>query len=495
MFTLAARSRSVALLAFALLAPVAGCSAGAPAPVAVDATATTAERPPLGVCADVPGAHPLPDWLRGATVYGVVPKLFGPHPLQDVARHLDDLRDLGVGALWISPVTRAVSDDDFGYVITDELEIRPDYGTEEDLRALVREAHARGIRMLLDIVPNHTSDEHPWFRDVRERGEASPFFDWYDRDERGVVTHYFDWVHLPNLNLKNPAVADVITRAFLHFVREFDFDGFRVDAAWGIEQRTPAFWPRLAAELRRERPDAFLLAEAGAHDSYWIRHGFDAVYDWSPEIGHWAWEGAFDDPDETGARLFAALTSGRTPAFRVARFLDNNDTGARFVSRYGVEPTRVAAAMLLTLPGVPIVYTGDEVGAEYEPYDRSAALVFDDRHGLRAHYRKLIRLRAELPGLASSCWTPIPTPEDGAVLAYVRHEAGGANPVLVVLSFGDATRVRLALPEAFDGLAAGETLWDALHDAPVAVERGAGGTLEVAVEAHRALVLTPPRAP
>ena len=105
--------------------------------------------------------------------------------------------------------------------------------------------------MLLDFVPNHTSDQHPWFVDAQANGPASVYWDYYDRDADGQPTHYFDWTNLPNLNYSNPEVERFMLEAFSYWVREFGVDGFRTDACWGVKERKPDFWPKWRRELKR----------------------------------------------------------------------------------------------------------------------------------------------------------------------------------------------------------------------------------------------------
>lgn len=427
------------------------------------------------------GTPPPPAWLRGAVAYGVVPPLFGDPPLRSVTRRLDDLKELGIDAIWLSPIQPTDDPSMISYGATDLFGIRPDFGNERDLRRLVREAHARGIKVLLDFTPNHVSSGHPYYQDAVARGRQSPYYDYFDRDENGQATHYFDWENLMNLNYANPAVQEMIAEAFEYWIEEFGVDGFRVDAAWGPRERQPDFWGRLNERLSRLKPDLFMLAEASARDPYYVRNGFDAAYDWGEGMGQWAWSEVFADDEQIGRRLHEALTAGEgTPPAQVARFLNNNDTGERFISRHGLERTRVAATLLLTLPGLPVVYMGDEVGAQFEPYEDPPPISWNDPLQLRPHYARLIELRERCPALAEGDFTPVPLEGSGAAYAYLRETPEG-DKALVLLNFGGAGRVRLRS----QGLPPGP--WrDLLSGTTVHLQ-----DLEVDLEQESSLVLTP----
>ena len=233
-----------------------------------------------------------PAWIDSAVVYGVVPSFFGPRGFGDVTARLDELARLGMNTLWLLPIT-ATLPGEFGYEVTDHFRLREDVGSEADLRKLIKEAHARRMRVIMDFVPNHMSAGHPYFIDTEARGRGSPYFDFFDRTPTGDVTHYFEWGHLKNLNFDNPEVRRLMIEAFVYWVREFDIDGFRVDVAWGPRERAPEFWPRWREELKRIKPDLLLLAEASARDPYYFRNGFDVAYDWTEQLGVWAWGEAF----------------------------------------------------------------------------------------------------------------------------------------------------------------------------------------------------------
>ncbi len=418
-------------------------------------------------------------------LYGVVPPLFGDRPLDAVTARLDELAAQGVDAVWLSPIQATDDESQISYALTDWRTIRPDFGTDADLRELVDEAHRLGMKVILDVVPNHVSAGHPYFVDARRRQTASPFFRLFERDASGRPTHYFDWEHLPNLDYDAPEVRAMAIEAFAHWIRSFDVDGFRVDAAWGVQQRRPDFWPHLTRMLRAMKPDIFLLAEASARDAYWADAGFDAAYDWTDQLGEWAWQRAFDDLEQIGPHLRTALLDTGVPMHRVARFLNNNDTGDRFVTRYGPATTRVAATLLHTLPGIPIVYAGDDVGAAFRPYDDPPPIEWKDRHGLRAHYANLAEIREALPSLRSGRFIPLDASR-GSVVAFIRDD--GDDVALVVLEFGRGGPVELELPARYAN-ALPPFLTDALTGRTIALEP-CGSTVRVPIDRSQGLVLT-----
>lgn len=415
--------------------------------------------------------------------YGVVPRLFGTPPLRAVTAKLDELAELGVDVLWLSPIFESPSHD-YGYAVTDFFRVRSDYGTKEDLDLLVREAHARGLRVLLDFALNHTSERHPYFRDAEAIGNRSHYFGFHERTADGKPVHYFDWMHMPNLDYTHGEVEGHTLEAARHWIRDFQVDGYRIDAAWGVQRRAPAFYRALRAETRRIAPSSLLIAEASTRDPYWREHGFDAAYDWTDELGRWAWDDIFEDRATTADKLDAAVRSSST---NVVRFLENNDTGARFITRHGVDVTRVAAGALLTLPGMPVLFTGQERGAAYLPYERGEPLDASDPHGLRSWYRRLIRLRRELPALRGEGYTRAQVvPGDGRVLAYLRRDARSGAVALVVLRFdGREGTVRIKPPAPLHV----RGHWRDMIGGQLAHQRGAA--LEIDLEPWSVHVLVP----
>jgi cyclomaltodextrinase len=374
----------------------------------------------------------------GHIVYGVIVRTFSSEGLLGVERKIPYLKSLGITTIWLSPIFEHPARD-FGYAMTDYTRIDPENGSEDDLRRLVEAAHRSGLRILLDFAPNHTSDRHRFYRDVEAHGDSSPYADYYARDLRGGYTHYFHWTNLINLNYDNRAVQQMTLEAMQYWVSECDIDGYRMDAAWGIRLRSPTFWPECLEALRRAKPELFLLAEASALDPFYARAGFDSAYDWTHNLGTWAWGQAFADSihPTTDLRYHLDESAGHGDVFR---FLNNNDTGPRFITSHGLELTKLATAFLLTLPGTPCLFMGDEVGLEFTPYRQRTPVKWPVNADLMQFHQRLIALRKEHQ-LGLGPLTVVDTDQPDC-LSYSQPGIGG-QPVVAFFNFGPATQVHV----------------------------------------------------
>lgn len=385
-------------------------------------------------------------------VYGICP-LYLDNGLSDVTANLEYYSKLGINAFWISPMMET-PEGGHGYDVSNYYELRKDFGNRSDLKDLVDKAHKKGIKIYMDFVPNHTSFQHPYMQDIQKKGKQSDFYDYYDRDAKADYTYYFDWEHLPNLNFDNLEVIEWIMDAICYWVREFDIDGFRMDAVWGIKRRRPNFWPACRKALDRIKNDVLLIAEASARDSYYFDNGFEAAYDWTNQLGHWSMEKVFEKQEGLTDRLDDALTNegkGFHDDAIIFRFLNNNDTGKRFITRYGLEMTRVAAVMLLTLPGIPCIYMGQEIGAEYKPYETSGPIPHQDKHDLFGYYQDLINIRKSLPALQTNNWRRLEVKPKDKIYAYIRPGNKYQKSVLIVLNFSEKKLpARFDLPKKFN---------------------------------------------
>lgn len=368
-------------------------------------------------------------WWQAGVVYQVYPRSFqdstgdGVGDLAGITSRLDHLVMLGVDVVWISPIYPSPMAD-FGYDITDHCDVDPLFGSLDDLDALLAAAHARGLRVLLDLVPCHTSDRHPWFMAARS-SRADPKRDWYVWadpapdggppnnwvSEFGGSAWAFDgrtgqyYLHLylaeqPHLNWRTPDVRDAM-HAVLRFWLDRGVDGFRVDAIDHLlpdaelrdnppdPEATPelgpsrqhlrlftAHRPEVYDEVRQLRAladaypgDRVLVGEAyGTLEqvvAYYGPHGDGFQLPFNLQLIGAPWQ-----PRAIAAMVEdyeAALPDGAWPNW----VLGNHDR-SRIASRVGSRQARVAALLLLTLRGTPTIYQGDELGMTDVPIPQEA---------------------------------------------------------------------------------------------------------------------------
>jgi alpha-glucosidase len=356
-------------------------------------------------------------WWRNAVVYQVYVRSFadsngdGVGDLPGLVSRLDHLAWLGVDALWCTPITVS-PDRDFGYDVSDYLAVQPAFGTLDDLRTLVAEAGRRGIRVLLDLVPNHTSDRHPWFRDPGRRG----WYVWSDRPNNWVSSfggsaweyhpevgrwylHNF-FKEQPDLDWWNEEVRAEFDR-ILRFWLDLGVAGFRVDVADGMikdrwlrdnppasaeDEWTPRsrgqrfvfnrYRPETHEILRRwrriadaYRPPRVLLGEVMVREP----EAWAAYYGRGDElhlVTNFRFQFAPFEPASLSEVVEASLAALGDAPWAVPLWHGSNHDFSRFPTRWcrGDERlVRLALTMLLTLPGSCILYQGDEIGLEDVP--------------------------------------------------------------------------------------------------------------------------------
>src|SRR5690606_17985915 len=300
-----------------------------------------------------------------------------------------------------------------------------------------------GMRVLFDLVPNHSSIEHPYAEDAIAHGEASHYFDFYQRafDDVPYAQHYnqrvvgemtfvyYFWEDLVNFNYHNPEVRRHLTEAARYWIEEFGIDGYRIDAVWDVNARNPELMQEWRLALKRVKPEVLLLGEDKATRPEVFDRRFDAAYDWFPEeswVSHWTWEVSYSETTSRtifnyavegtrAARLRASLTNqgnGWAEDAMVLRFMENNDTH-RFIETHDLRRTRMAGALLFSLPGIPLLYNGQEIGRRAHPYSMytifgSGPIAAQDAEGLFPYYRHLLWLRAAFPALTSRHFEEVP---------------------------------------------------------------------------------------
>ncbi len=450
-----------------------------------------------------------PAWTRGAVCYEVFVRSFydsngdGIGDLNGLIEKLDYIAQLGASCVWLMPV--AASPSYHGYDVSDYYKVEPAYGTNDDFKRLVKQAHRRGIVVLVDMVLNHSSSEHPYFQ-AALHDTTSPYRAWYrfapqplgkgpwggEAWHRSPVRdeYYYGvfWSGMPDLNYETPAVREEANKIATFWLREMDVDGFRLDAVpYVVEEGsclagcpgTHAFLHEYAAHLRSVRPNAYTVGEVWA--------GIAAMLPYYPDqlTSYFGFElsDSLLSTVRTGAA--AGLLTGflrlqdTLPAYRWSPFLTNHDqTRTLTVLGGDVARARLAATLLLTLPGLPFIYYGEEIGmtgdkpdprlrtpmqwsprpgagfTSAKPWEApqpdslttNVAVEDRDPKSLLNLYRQLLHLRRQNQALATGKLIALST-SSGQVAGYLRR--GGSQGA--TLQVGADGRIREYVPAAAIG--------------------------------------------
>jgi glycosidase len=377
--------------------------------------------------------------VRDGIIYEIYPRSYSANAqLSAITADIERIQGLGVSYIYLMPIFEGPSG--HGYEITDYYSIEEDYGTEEDLRDLIEAAHAHGMRVMLDMVINHSSIQHPFMQDAMRYGRYSQYWDYYDRDANGNYTYYYDWASLPNLNYDNPDVEDYFIDVAKYWVEEFGVHGYRCDVAWGPQSRTPTFWPKWRSALKKIRPDVLLLGEMDAIVFNNFDHRFDAAYDWAlHHAGIENFANMFQQGIPNINNLHTVITNYgyNYPAYKFPyRFLEDHDHG-RYISYNTVEQTKLAAILLFTINGVPLIYAGQEVG---ETSQRELIDWAGGPPGFSHFYYRLCQLRNQFPATRSSFVERLTNNQSSIVYSYMRRKTNNL-PILVALNMAPNSQV------------------------------------------------------
>ncbi|OLD46284.1 MAG: hypothetical protein AUI48_09425 [Chloroflexi bacterium 13_1_40CM_2_68_14] len=405
---------------------------------------------------------PPPAWVRDALCYHVMVDRFArpgeslPPPgdatalyggtLDGIREHIDHIASLSCNVLWLSPVHQSPSY--HGYDHEDFLAVEPRYGGDAALVRLVQAAHSRGMRVLLDFVPNHTGRGHHLFRDAIE----------HDTDAAGYYRfwqwpHYYrcfgDVITLPELDTGDSRVQQHLVRAAQHWLTAYGVDGIRCDHVAGVD---PAFWVELRRGLRDVRPEALVLGEATGVPDWLARYAgrLDAIFDF--DLTYYVRQALARG--RMSADAFAGWLDAHEhayPGLALATLMDNHDMN-RFLWMAGgnTDRLKLAATLLLTLPGMPVIYYGTEVGVSQrqdgaiENAEARLPMLWggDQDEDLLAHFQRLGRMRRESPALRRGVRRTVFA--DREVFAYER--VMGDESVLIALNFSEQSQ-RRELPD------------------------------------------------
>jgi glycosidase len=374
-----------------------------------------------------PARRTAPDtsWVARSALYEVFVRDFSRSGnFRGVIEGLDRIQSSGADVLWLMPIYPIGSLNRKGslgspYAVRDYRAFNPDYGNAADFRALVEAVHGRGMKVILDFVPNHTSPDHAWVKEhpdyyVRnERGEPS-----VPRDEKGKLT---DWTDVAQLDYKNPALRREMIATMQYWLKEFAIDGFRVDVAGFIPID---FWRQAIPALRAAVPrPILLLAEWG--DLEWNRAGYDLTYAWdSYKRLKDVWKGA---PASTFARRELPDMQAMPPGGMRMRFTTNHDETAWDNTPLeifgGSKGARAAFVAMAFLPGRPLLYNGQEVESpqKLRLFERDpVAWNQPDAVRARVFYAGVLKLARTEPALLTGDLREVRTSAPKDVIAYRR---------------------------------------------------------------------------
>lgn len=373
-------------------------------------------------------ARALRPWVRDGVIYEIFPRAFSPEgTFNGITRQLDRLTELGVTILWLMPIHEIGQEKKKGsigspYAVRDYYSINRDYGTKQDLQRLINEAHKRGLKVIIDIVANHTS----WDSVLMKHS------DFYKHDAQGKIIFPYDWSDVAWLDYENPKLRDYMTDVLKYWAREFDLDGFRCDVAGEVPTD---FWERARAEIEKIKPEIVMIAEASKPDL--MVRAFDLDYAWP---------------------LHSALTrvlTGAAPATAIREvweqerakfpkgashmvFSDDHDE-SRAIARFGERGALAASALVFTLGGVPLLYNGMEVGDTTESgapalFEKMPVFwgIVERRKQFPEFYKQIIPLRRDHPALRLGEIEWLHNSDEQRVVTFLRR--GKDEEILVAIN-------------------------------------------------------------
>jgi alpha-amylase len=439
---------------------------------------TTSPTPPS------PGIHA---WWDDAVFYEIFVRSFydsngdGIGDFNGITRKLDYLQSLGVNALWLMPIYPSPSY--HGYDVTNYFDVNPDYGTLSDFKNLLAAAHQRGMHVILDMVLNHTSSQNPWFVSANSDSQSSyrNWYIWSDTNPgymgpngsipwyQGQQGYYYAifGAGMPDLNYQNPDVTTEMDKVISFWLKDVGVDGFRLDAInYLIEEgqkqantpSTHAWLKNFYTAYKADKSDAFTVGEVygadAALDATYTGNQLDMAFDFELASGMLNSVNGGSNSAVTSALTFAQQA---LPNWQFGTFLTNHDQNRTMSTLSGdVDKAKAAAFMLLTLPGTPFIYYGEEIGMQGEKPDEDIRLPMqwsagnnagfttgtpwrapnadypqvnvvteqNDPNSLLSFYRTLITLRNQHPALRDSSLSILSTQNTGifAVLRYKGNE-------------------------------------------------------------------------
>jgi glycosidase len=390
--------------------------------------------------------RPSPDWLRSSVVYEIFPRNFSETgDLNGITARLDELNNLGVNILWLMPIHptgEKLKKGSIGspFAVRDFYAINPAYGTTNDFRQLVDQAHQRNMKVVMDIVPGQTAWDSVMM--------ANP--DYYMKDTNGaIIPPDPAWKDVAGLDYTKPEVRQYMIDMMTYWLTNFHVDGFRCDVAPNVPLD---FWDDARAALDKVNSQVIVLADAGAKPEL-LTNAFDVDSSWSLNYAV--------DNVMNGLQPASYIqdswqhTKDQFPDQAIhLRFTDNHEE-PRAVARYGVTGALAAQVLMMTLDGVPLLYNGMEVGDATESADPA---LFEKmpifwnpggRPALRSIYHDLIKLREQSAALNNAPVEWVQNTATNQVVSFLRR--GEKDEFLILINFSSSPATGSLTLEDADG--------------------------------------------
>ena len=390
-----------------------------------------------------------PEWSRNAVIYEVNLRQYSDSGnVTSFARELPRLKDLGVDILWMMPIHPISQKDRKGtlgsyYAVADYTAFNPEFGTIDQFKDMVKQAHEQGMKVILDWVPNHSGRDNKW---VTEHP------DWYEKDSLGNMVGVYDWTDVYCFDYSNPEMRKGMIDAMKFWLTDIDVDGFRCDVAMEVPTD---FWDEARPQLEAVKPELFMLAEASKPELQ--KNGFDMGYNWpmkdlfseiAATSGQYTYKGADgkvrEFPEKHAADI-KTLLDKQAQDYPKDTYLMNMVTNHDLNSWEGTEFERLGnltgafAVLSYTLPGMPLIYTGQETGMNraFEFFEKDKAPQWEPRNEYFTFYQNLNKLKhsqeALAAGLEGGEMVVYPT-ESPDLLIFSREQ--GDSKVVVLTNLG-----------------------------------------------------------
>jgi glycosidase len=377
---------------------------------------------------------PTPEWSKNAVIYEVNIRQYTEEgTFNAFAEHLPRLKELGVDILWLMPVHPIGAKNRKGslgsyYSIKDYKAINPEFGTMEDFKTLVEKAHKMDMYLILDWVANHTAWDHPWT-------EAHP--DWYLKNEEGeIIAPVEDWTDVAGLDYSNEEMREAMTEALTFWVKEANIDGYRCDVAGMVPVD---FWEDARKAIEDVKP-VWMLAEDEAEIAL-LENAFNANYGW--EFHHIMNEVAQKEKNATHvAEYFQKIDTLYPASSWPMQFITNHDENSwngTVYERMG-EAVKTMAALTFTVEGMPLIYSGQEVGLSKQlEFFEKDQIDWTGGEEMTEFYKTLIQLKSDNPALWNGGFGGdmeiIKTNKNEAVFCFSRQK--DENTVVALFNLSD----------------------------------------------------------